>query len=126
MLKLPFRSLLVIVVFSTLMAVTHMYFFNVYLFDFSSVIPYWKIPLIYSLEAFIFALVFESWKKIDFLKGHTSFNLVLTIFTIASILFPILATVRVEHNEFFPIYAIPLHFIFTLVWISVYPTNFEQ
>ena len=123
--QIPFKSLFLIVGFSTSMSLVHMYLFNTFLFDFSEIIPYWKIPIIYFLEALILSILFETIRKIKFLRNQTVLNLLLSLITLISILFPILATVQIENNEFFPIYAIPLHFIFTLVWISIYPTKFD-
>lgn len=124
MISIQYKSLLVILCISTGMSWTHMYLFNTYLFDFSDVIPYWKIPVVYVLEGIVFSIVFEGLLKVKrFSSSGVATNLILSSITLLSIVFPILATVHVDNNEFFPIYAIPLHFIFTLVYISVYSSN---
>jgi hypothetical protein len=98
------------------------------LFDFSKALPIWKIISAYfSLGLIITGIRF----LFDFLLpkyGELFFNIKLGFLTIASIAHPILINGDFEMAEMYPGFAIPLYFIFSIIWLGLAPTflNFKK
>jgi hypothetical protein len=98
------------------------YSYYKYLFDFSQVLPIWKIiaayfslGLIVAGVRFLFDFLFPKF-------GELLFNIKLGFLTIASISHPILINGDFEMAEMYPGFAIPLYFIFSIIWLGLAPT----
>jgi len=96
------------------------------LFDFSMVLPVWKIVAAYfsiSLIAagirFLFDFLLAKW-------GELVFNILFGALTIASIIHPILMNGDFEMAEMYPGFAIPLYFILTLIWLALAPAFIKK
>ena len=117
---------LVVAVVSSLISGIYTYNYYKYLFDFSAVLPIWKIVAAYfsiSLIAtglrFLFDLMFPKF-------GELYFNIVLSFLTILSIMHPILMNGDFEMAEMYPGFAIPIYFIFTIIWLALAPTFIKK
>lgn len=119
-------------------AVAYSMFFNKNLFDFSLAAGPVTITaactfasIFAAVSAFAADKVLKSW-------GEFVFNLLFSIVSMGSILFPInfefppnlLALVQAVNFEgveaFFPIYVIPMHFFPILVWVTLKPLFFRN
>jgi len=112
---------LIVAVFASLVGVGYTSSYYIFLFDFSSFLPIWKIIAAYfsisltiSGLRFLFDFLFKSW-------GELLFNIKLSILTIASILHPILVNGDFEMAEMYPGFAIPLYFFPTVTWLALAP-----
>ena len=117
---------LVVAVVSSLISGIYTYNYYKYLFDFSAVLPIWKIIASYfsiSLIAtglrFLFDLMFPKF-------GELFFNIKLGLLTILSIIHPILMNGDFEMAEMYPGFAIPIYFIFTIIWLVLAPTFIKK
>ena len=117
---------LVVAVVSSLISGIYTYNYYKYLFDFSAVLPIWKIIASYfsiSLIAtglrFLFDLMFPKF-------GELFFNIKLGLLTILSIIHPILMNGDFEMAEMYPGFAIPIYFIFTIIWLALAPTFIKK
>jgi hypothetical protein len=126
MFKNYFVLALVVAVVSSLISGIYTYNYYKYLFDFSSVLPIWKIIASYfsiSLIAtglrFLFDLMFQKF-------GELFFNIVLSFLTILSIMHPILLNGDFEMAEMYPGFAIPIYFIFTIIWLALASTFIKK
>jgi hypothetical protein len=126
MFKKYFVLALVVAVVSSLISGIYTYNYYKYLFDFSAVLPIWKIITSYfsiSLIAtglrFLFDLMFQKF-------GELFFNIVLSFLTILSIMHPILLNGDFEMAEMYPGFAIPIYFIFTIIWLALAPTFIKK
>lgn len=98
-----------------------------YMFDFSVVLPIWKIiatyfslGLIAGGALFVFDRLFPKY-------GTLFFNLKFALLSFASILLPILKFIDgVEFPELFPGFAIPLHFFFPIIFLSLSPSIIKK
>ena len=96
------------------------YFYYQLLFDFSTVLPIWKVAfglISFSLILFYCHLFF--WSKI---KQNPTFWFALTfsLLTFVSILYPMMEKVYVDAAEFYPGFVIPLHFLPVLMFFTFY------
>lgn len=96
-------------------------FYNNKLFDYSKDLAYSTIisaafgaTVLASVLHFLGSKVSVKWN--DFV-----FNSLFSLVTMASIMLPINAKIQNEIPDYFPIYAIPLHFFPLLMWISLKP-----
>ncbi len=117
---------LVVAVVSSLISGIYTYYYYKYLFDFSAVLPIWKIvatyfsiALIATGSRFLFDLIFPKF-------GELFFNIVLSFLTILSIMHPILLNGDFEMAEMYPGFAIPIYFIFTIIWLALAPTFIKK
>jgi hypothetical protein len=117
---------LVVAVVSSLISGIYTYYYYKYLFDFSAVLPIWKIVATYFSIAliatglrFLFDLIFPKF-------GELFFNIVLSFLTILSIMHPILLNGDFEMAEIYPGFAIPIYFIFTIIWLALAPTFIKK
>lgn len=90
------------------------------------ILPVWKIVATYFSIAliatglrFLFDLMFPKF-------GELCFNIVLSFLTILSIMHPILMNGDFEMAEMYPGFAIPLYFIFTIIWLALAPTFIKK
>jgi len=114
--KLNFAFLLSLI--SICFSFTYFRLYQIYLFDFSEVMPMWRLL---SIEVFLsFSITWLS----AFCKTKKTmliFNVTLVVITLLSILYPVQARIYHEYEDFFPAFAIPLHFIVPLFWLSLHP-----
>jgi hypothetical protein len=129
---------IVAAVLSSAGAVFYGIFFNKNLFDFSIAVGPISITAACTFVS-IFAAV-AAWAADKALKSWSEFvfNLLFSIGTMASIMFPInfqfpknililIQGINFEGVEsFFPIYAIPMHFFPVLVWVTLKPLFFRK
>ena len=109
---------------SSILGVIYVYFYY-QLFDFSSYLPLWKVPAILTFLSFLlvgFSIVNNTiFKK----NGNFITSLMLTLFSIFSIilpsLFPPRFTQEIEVPEMFPGFILPLHFLVPLFWLFLSP-----
>ena len=118
----------IVALIASLIGGLYAYCYYKYLFDFSKVLPIWKVIAAYfSLGLIVTGLRF----LFDFLLpkyGELFFNIKLGSLTIASIAHPILINGDFEMAEMYPGFAIPLYFIFSIIWLGLAPTflNFKK
>jgi uncharacterized membrane protein len=103
---------------ASLIGTLYAYFYYQLLFDFSTVLPIWKVAfglISFSLILFYVHLVF-----IKVIKQNPTFwfGLAFSIVTFVSILYPITESVYVDASEFYPGFAIPLHFLPILMFFT--------
>ena len=114
--KLNFAFLLSLI--SVLFSFIYFRIYQVYLFDFSEVMPLWRL-----LSMMLFLSFSITWLSAFFKTKKTMliFNLTLVFIALLSIIFPIQARIYHEFEDFFPAFAIPLHLIVPLFWLSLHP-----
>jgi hypothetical protein len=126
MFKHYFFLAIITAVISSLLGGIYAYYYYKILFDFSMILPVWKIVATYFSIAliatglrFLFDLMFPKF-------GELCFNIVLSFLTILSIMHPILMNGDFEMAEMYPGFAIPLYFIFTIIWLALAPTFIKK
>jgi hypothetical protein len=126
MFKHYFFLAIITAVISSLLGGIYAYYYYKILFDFSMILPVWKIVSAYFSIAliatglrFLFDLMFPKF-------GELCFNIVLSFLTILSIMHPILMNGDFEMAEMYPGFAIPLYFIFTIIWLALAPTFIKK
>jgi hypothetical protein len=107
-------------VISAAVSVVFAYTFNQKLLDFAQVLPYWKIIAVdFSLSLIAVGVYFGLSlivKKIHKVVFYSLFS----VASIASVLLPITANFpNLEFPEFYPTFAIPLHLIFSVIFLSL-------
>ena len=88
------------------------------LFDFSTVLPIWKVAsglISFTLILFYVHLVFT---KVIKQNPTFWFGLTFSSLTFVSILYPMMQRVYVEASEFYPGFVIPLHFLPILMFFT--------
>jgi len=114
--KLNFASLLSLI--SVIISFVYFRIYQIYLFDFSEVIPLWRL-----LTTMVFLSFSITWLY-TYCKTKNAmiiFNLLFVLITLLSIVYPIQARIYNEFEDYFPAFAIPLHFIVPLLWLSLHP-----
>lgn len=126
MFKNYFILALVVAIISSCISGFYTFNYYKYMFDFSMVLPIWKIIAAYfsvSLIAaglrFLFDLMFPKFSELFF-------NILLGFLTIISIMHPILMNGDFEMAEMYPGFAIPIYFIFTIIWLALAPTFIKK
>jgi hypothetical protein len=95
------------------------FFFNQNLLDFSEVLPYWKIISMDFSLALIAVGVFYGLSLVSKTYYKPIFNALFAICSIVSVLIPITAKFPdLEFPEFYPTFAIPLHLIFSVIFLA--------
>lgn len=104
---------------ASVVAVCYMFFYFKYLFDFSTILPFWKVVSVYfSISLFLAGIYFGIQSKFN-KKGALISNIILALGAFVSILIPITRMgVFVENAEFYAGFAIPLHFILPMFWLA--------
>ena len=93
-----------------------------YMFDFSVVLPIWRIVAAYFSLGLIAGGALFVFERFSPKFGSLIFNLSFALLSFASILLPILKFIDgVEFPELFPGFAIPLHFFFPVIFLSLSP-----
>jgi len=107
---------------ASFLAATYMFIYFKYLFDFSNILPYWKVISTYfSLSLMLAAVYFLAQIKLP--KVNTLLiSILVSLLAFVSILIPITRMgVFVENAEFYAGFAIPLHFILPMSWLATAP-----
>jgi hypothetical protein len=117
----PLFFALFIAFLSSLLGLAYFFSFNHFLFDFSSVLPSWKLISTYCFISFLATFLFVQYVRVTRARNLWVFNLSLSLICFFTICIPILAQVTHADGEFFPVFAIPFHFIFPLFWLTFYP-----
>jgi hypothetical protein len=95
------------------------FFFNQNLLDFSEVLPYWKIISMDFSLALIAVGFFYGLSLVSKTYYKPIFNSLFATCSIASVLIPITAKFPdLEFPEFYPTFAIPLHLIFSVIFLA--------
>jgi hypothetical protein len=107
-------------VLSAIVSAFFAYIFNQNFFDFSSVLPYWKIISMDISLALIAVGVFYGLYLISKKYFKTIFNSLFALCSITSVLVPITAKFpNLEFPEFYPTFSIPLHLFFSVIFLAV-------
>ncbi len=107
-------------VISSIVSCIFAYLFNQNLLDFSQVLPYWKISSVDISLSLIVVGVFYGLSMVSKTYYKPIFNSLFAICSIASVLIPITAKFKdLEFPEFYPTFAIPLHVIFSVIFLAL-------
>jgi hypothetical protein len=117
----PIIFALFIAFLSSSLGIAYFVSFNYFLFDFSSVLPSWKLISTYCFISFLATFLFVIYVRLLGGRNLWVFNLSLSLISFFTICIPILAKVTHTDDEFFPVFAMPFHFIFPLFWLTFYP-----
>lgn len=103
---------------ASLIGTLYTYFYYQLLFDFSTVLPIWKVA--FGLISFTLILFYVHLLFIKVIKQKPTFwfGLTSSIVTFVSILYPITERVYVDASEFYPGFVIPLHFLPVLMFFT--------
>ncbi len=121
--KTLFFSIIVAFVSSILgMLYAHLYY---KLFDFSSFLPLWNIVVLFTFISLILGvlsiLFFLIFKK----AGSMILSGLICVLSLLSVILPTLFPPQfassIESPEIFPAFAVPLHFIIPMVWLTLSP-----
>ncbi|MEI8116939.1 MAG: hypothetical protein WCH03_05320 [Flavobacteriia bacterium] len=96
------------------------------LFDFSEVLPIWKVA--FGLISFTLILFYVHLAFRKLIKQNPTFwfGLTFSIGTFASILYPIMERVYVDAAEFYPGFVIPLHFLPMLMFFTFHQLDTQK
>jgi uncharacterized membrane protein YozB (DUF420 family) len=107
-------------VISAAVSVVFAYTFNQKLLDFAQVLPYWKIIAVDFSLSLIAVGVYFGLSLIAKKNHKVVFYSLFSVASIASVLLPITANFPdLEFPEFYPTFAIPLHLIFSVIFLSL-------
>jgi hypothetical protein len=107
-------------VISAAVSVVFAYTFNQKLLDFAQVLPYWKIIAVDFSLSLIGVGVYFGLSLITKKIHKVVFYSLFSVASIASVLLPITANFpNLEFPEFYPTFAIPLHLIFSVIFLSL-------
>jgi hypothetical protein len=103
-------------IFSSIFA----YFFNQNLLDFSATLPYWKIISVDVSLSLVASGMYFGLGKLSKKFDKIIFNSLFAFFSITSVLIPITAKLPgLEFPEFYPTFVLPLHLIFSVVFLAL-------
>jgi len=96
------------------------------LFDFSTVLPIWKIA--FGLISFTLILWYVDFICLKLFKQNPTFwfGLTFSIVTFVSILYPMTERVYVDATEFYPGFVIPLHFLPILMFFTFHQLDTQN
>jgi uncharacterized membrane protein len=109
-----------------LLGAFYVYFYYQMLFDFSTVLPIWKVAfglISFTLILFYVHLLF---KRVVKQNPTFWFGLTFSILTFVSILYPMMDRVYVDAAEFYPGFVIPLHFLPLLMFFTFYQLDTQK
>ncbi len=105
-----------------------LYAFTYYqlLFDFSTVLPIWKIA--FGLISFTLILWYVHLIFLKVFKKNPTFwfGLTFSSLTFVSILYPMMQRVYVDASEFYPGFVIPLHFLPILMFFTFHQLHSQK
>jgi hypothetical protein len=121
-LKLGFISALL----AGTIGVLYTYFYYDLLFDFSSVLPLWKV--FFGLCSFTLLLFYGHMICTRIFQRNASFwfALMCSFASFASIFYPITERVYVDASEFYPGFVIPLHFLPMLLFFTFFTLHQQK
>jgi hypothetical protein len=96
------------------------------LFDFSTVLPIWKVA--FGLISFTLILFYVHLAFRKLIKQNQTFwfGITFSILTFVSILYPMLERVYVDASEFYPGFVIPLHFLPILMFFTFHQLDTQK
>ncbi len=98
------------------------YFFYRDLFDFSTILPIWKIVAVYFSLGLIASGLYFMIVRFSSKLGQLLFNITFAVIAILSVLIPInLKVPNIEFPEIYPVFAIPLHLFFSVIFLALSP-----
>jgi uncharacterized membrane protein len=111
---------------ASLIGTLYTYFYYQLLFDFSTVLPIWKIA--FGLISFTLILFYVHLAFMNVIKQNPTFwfGLTFSILTFVSILYPMMERVYVDATEFYPGFVIPLHFLPLLMFFTFYQLDTQK
>jgi len=111
---------------ASLLGVLYVYSYYEWLFDFSEVLPIWKVA--FGLISFTLILFYVHLAFRKLIKQNPTFwfGLTFSIGTFASILYPIMERVYVDAAEFYPGFVIPLHFLPMLMFFTFHQLDTQK
>jgi hypothetical protein len=111
---------------ASLLGVLYVYSYYEWLFDFSSVLPIWKVAFGLISFTLILSYIHLAFRKV--LKHYPTFwfGLTFSIITFVSILFPMIERVYVDASEFYPGFVIPLHFLPILMFFTFHHLDTQK
>ena len=77
--------------------------------------------VLYCFISLLATFLFLQYVRLTRARNLWVFNLSLSLISFFTVCIPILAQVTHADAEFFPVFAIPFHFIFPLFWLTFYP-----
>lgn len=103
---------------ASFIGILYTYAYYQLLFDFSTVLPIWRIA--FGLISFTLILSFVHLVFLKVIKQNPTFwfGLTFSIVTFVSILYPMMQRVYVDASEFYPGFVIPLHFLPILMFFT--------
>ncbi|MBM3452933.1 MAG: hypothetical protein FJX84_07305 [Bacteroidetes bacterium] len=114
----------IVALLSSLVGIIYVYFYY-QLFDFSSYLPIWKIPAIFTFFSFLIVALSLTNNTLFKKRGNIITSLFVAISSILSIsaplLFPPKFSDEIEVPELFPALVFPLHFFVPLFWLFLSP-----
>jgi len=115
----------VVSIISSVVGVSYTYCSYHFLFDFSKTLPIWKIVITYVFLGLLFSGLY--FVVNEFFTTYLIFlNIAVVLISFLSIIWPIIVNIDEEFPEMFPSFAIPLHFIFPLFWLALFPHFFKR
>jgi len=111
---------------ASLIGMLYAYTYYQLLFDFSTVLPIWKIA--FGLISFTLILFYVHLAFMKVIKQNPTFwfGLTFSILTFVSILYPMMERVYVDAAEFYPGFVIPLHFLPLLMFFTFHLLNTQK
>lgn len=111
---------------ASLIGTLYSYAYYQLLFDFSTVLPIWKVA--FGLTSFTLILFYVHLFFRKMIKQNQTFwfGMTFSILTFVSILYPILERVYVDAAEFYPGFVIPLHFLPILVFFTFHQLDTQK
>ena len=96
------------------------------LFDFSTVLPIWKVA--FGLISFTLILFYVHFVFRKGIKQNQTFwfGLMFSILTFVSILYPMMERVYVDASEFYPGFVIPLHFLPIIMFFTFHQLDTKK
>ncbi|MEY3844866.1 MAG: hypothetical protein RL293_1288 [Bacteroidota bacterium] len=96
------------------------------LFDFSTVLPIWKVAFGLISFTLILSYIHLAFRKV--MKHYPTFwfGLTFSIITFVSILYPMIERVYVDASEFYAGFAIPLHFLPILMFFTFHHLDTQK
>lgn len=101
------------------------YFYALELDESFKVLPVWKVVSIYIALSLLLSLLLMFVSRMLKKWGVIAMNTLLTMFSVASIAFPITYVNQEIDTTFIAIAAIPVHFIMPIIWLALQPLTFN-
>ena len=111
---------------ASLIGTLYTYAYYLMLFDFSTVLPIWKVA--FGLISFTMILWYVHLVFLKVFKYNPTFwfGLTFSLVTFVSILYPIMERVYVDASEFYPGFVIPLHFSPILMFFTFHHLSTQK